>query len=549
MKKLLKYITLPLICAGLFGSCHKVEVKVTTELTPDVYPTTDAQFISAAGPAYVALRGNMGIEYFFQQSFSTDEGIMTAHGGNWFDGGQNKDMHYHSWTPDNNYGNSNWYWISTIIGITNQELSILGKNMPEGSTRQSALAELKMVRAFAYFMFMDNYGNVPIDTTYGDFTPHANVPRAQVFSFIENEIKNAIPYLSTTVSTATYGRFTAYGAYALLAKMYLNAEYYTGTAKYNECIAACDAVISSSKFTYATTANYLQMFYPTNGPTAVGSKDEFIFAIPYDAVSTNSFSFRSANYHARYDVPRSMGLVSAGQGYNFFNIPYTPGGPASTLPEYYANFNDANDIRNKQWLTGPQYQKDGVTPITVTTTLSGYDAITYPNNTTAYTYSVNLTPSVVLRQSVGNFDVGNDEVAWNMGYRNVKFLPDATSASRNQNNDIPVFRYSDIILMKAEAILRGGTATLSQTALSLVNALRANRTTSAAWTTVTLDNIYSERAREFAWEGWRRNDMIRFGKYEGAWGFKTNTETYRRIFPVPTNFLKLNPALKQNPGY
>ena len=549
MKKLLKYITLPVVCAGLFGSCHKIEVKATTELTPDVYPKTADQFISAAGPAYVALRGNTATEYFFQQCYSTDEGIMTSHGGNWFDGGQNMQMHYHSWTPDNGYVNGNWGWISTIIGVTNQELGILGTNMPEGSTKQSALAELKMVRAFAYFMFMDNYGNVPIDTSAGDFSPHANVPRAQVFSFIETEIKNAIPYLSTTVSAATYGRFTAYGAYALLAKLYLNAEYYTGTQRYNDCIAACDAIISSSKFTYATIANYLQMFYPTNGPTAAGSKDEFIFAIPFDAVSSNSFPFRSANYHARYDVPRSMGSVSAGQGYNFFNIPYTPGGPASTLPEYYAYFNDANDIRNKQWLTGPQYQKDGVTPIQVVTNRSGYDAVTYPKDTTAYTYNVNLTPNIVLRADPSSFDVGNDEIAWNMGYRNIKFYPDATSANRNQNNDIPIFRYSDIILMKAEAILRGGTPTLSQTALGLVNALRANRTTSAAWLTVTLDNIYAERTREFAWEGWRRNDMIRFGKYEGTWGFKTNSEAYRRIFPIPTSALALNPKLKQNPNY
>jgi hypothetical protein len=103
--------------------------------------------------------------------------------------------------------------------------------------------------------------------------------------------------------------------------------------------------------------------------------------------------------------------------------------------------------------------------------------------------------------------------------------------------------------MKAEAIQRGGTPTLGHTALSLVNMLRAVRTTSAALTSITLDGIYAERNREFAWEGWHRNDMIRFGKYEGSWGFKTNTDVYRRIFPIPTNALAVNPALQQNPGY
>jgi hypothetical protein len=103
--------------------------------------------------------------------------------------------------------------------------------------------------------------------------------------------------------------------------------------------------------------------------------------------------------------------------------------------------------------------------------------------------------------------------------------------------------------MKAEAILRGGTATNGQTALSLVNAVRSNRSTSAAWAAVTLDDLYAERAREFTWECWRRNDMIRFGKYETTYGFKTNTDTYRRIFPIPTAALNTNPKLVQNPGY
>jgi hypothetical protein len=433
--------------------------------------------------------------------------------------------------------------------VCNQTLSILGTNMPDGSFKKLKLAEIKLVRALCYFLMMDNYGNVPIVTTYGDFAPKENTPRAQVFSFVENEIKTALPDLSEVNDATTYGRPTKWMAYALLAKMYLNAEVYTGTAKWNECIAACDAVISSNKFSLASRANYLVMFYPTNGPAAPGSKEEFIFAIPFDATSAG-FLGRSANYKARYDVPRAMGKVSAGAGYNYFNIPYVPGGPAATLPEFYANFNDPADIRNKQWLTGKQYQPDGVTPIMITTTKKGYDEFyTGSDGSTPYTFQLDLKPNIVLRKSVASFDVGNDEIAWTTGYRNIKFYPDATSTSRNQNNDIPVFRYSDIILMKAEAIQRGGTATLGQTALSLVNMLRANRTTSSALAGLTLDDMYAERAREFAWEGWRRNDMIRFGKYEGTWGFKTNAETYRRIFPIPTNAFALNPALKQNTGY
>lgn len=561
MKKIIRKIALITILAGAISACHKLDVPITTEVTPSVFPQDSTGYIQTELTPYVALDGFLAQEYFFQQSYSTDESMMPAHGGNWYDGAQNMQMHYHTWTKDNGYLNGNWGWMAVIVSSANQAISILTTTMPDGAGKQMKLAELKMVRDYAIFMLMDNYGNVPIDSVYGDFSAHPNVPRAQVFSFIENDVKSCIPFLSTTVDKSTYGRFTAYGAYALLAKMYLNAEYYTGTARYNECIAACDNIMASGKFNITALSNYLIMFYPTNGPTSPGSKDEFIFAVPFDANGSGWYG-RSANYHARYDVPRAMGKVAAGAGFNYFNIPYDPAGAASTLPEFYASFYDQNDVRNKQWLTGLQWQDAAKTiPLTVTTTNKGYDQ--YYSGASpggAYTFQVNLTPNVVLRQDIANgqdpynglsngFDVGNDEIAWNQGYRNIKFYPDATSSSRNQNNDIPIFRYSDVVLMKAEAILRGGTATNGSTALSLANALRNNRTTSAAWTTCTLDSIYNERNRELTWEGWHRNDMIRYGKFEGKWGYKTNAETYRRIYPIPTNALTLNPSLKQNPGY
>ncbi len=548
MKKLLVHIIFPVMLMGSLNSCHNLDVPITTQLTPSVFPQTPEQFISASGPVYTALRGNWSTEYFFQQSFSTDEGIMPARGGNWFDGGHNMTMHYHTWTRDNGYLNGNWGWLATIIGTANQTISILNTAEPAGAAKNTNLAEIKMVRAYAYFMMMDSWGNVPIDTLYGDFTPHSNAPRMQVFDFIVNDIKSCIPYLSTTVDVTTYGRPTLYAAHALLAKLYLNAEYYTGTAKYNECIAACDNVITSGKFSLATMENYLKMFYPSNGPSSPGSKEEFIFAIPYDP-NSNGIYGRNVNIKARYDVPRSMGNVASGAGYNYFNLPYDPSGSVSTLPEFYANFNDPNDIRNKQWLTGLQYLPDGVTPLTVTTTKAGYDQFLYAGDNSPYTFQVNLTPDIILRQDPNLFDAGNDEVAWCMGYRNIKFYPDATSSNRNQNNDQAILRYSDIILMKAEAIQRGGAATGGASALSLINSLRAVRTTSPALSTLNLEDIFAERSREMACEGWHRNDVIRFGKFEGKWGFKTNGDTYRRIFPIPTSALVNNPKLVQNPGY
>jgi hypothetical protein len=270
-------------------------------------------------------------------------------------------------------------------------------------------------------------------------------------------------------------------------------------------------------------------------------------------------------FYARYDLNRNLGIryLYSGSSPGAFTNPVMnqssggglqnnkPSGPRCTTDEFFALFNDANDIRNKQWLSGLQYWQDG-SPIMVSTTNKGYDQFyAGASPAAAYVYQLNLLPLSPSRLAAGSFDLGADEIAWNNGVRNIKFLPDYTNAiSRNQNNDCPLFRYSDIILMKAEAIQRGGTATLGATALSLVNQVRNNRTTSPALTSIVLDDIYTERCREFTWETWHRNDMIRFGKYEAAYGLnKTNTDIYRRIFPIPTTALATNPNLVQNPGY
>ena len=555
MKKIIKLLIVPaFVVAGILSSCHKLDVKVTSELTPDVFPTTPAQYASVIGPVYTAFRSSYAVDYWFLQSCSTDEAILPAYGANWYDGNKYQELHRHTWTKDNAWVNSVWGYLENIIGTTNQTIFIVN-NSPDGPAKSASLAELKTMRALSYFYLMDLYGNVPLDTAYGTGKLHTNTPRAQVFNFIESELKSAIPYLNPASGQTTYGKPNRYTAFALLAKMYLNAEVYTGTARYNDCIAACDSVINSGEYALEPMSTYLKMFYPTNGP----SMKEFIFTIPYDPSTSNGTMF-----YARYDLNRNLGIrynysgSTAGGNVDPIMNKTTgnglsnnkPSGPRATLPEYYANFNDPNDIRDKQWLTGPQYWPDG-NPIMVKTTKSGYDQFyTGSDGGAEYIYPLVIDPHIVLRANPALFDVGNDEIGWNMGTRNIKFYPDYTNTtSRNQSNDVPIFRYSDIILMKAEAILRGGTATMGQTALSLVNMLRANRTTSAAWTSVTLDDIYAERCREFSWETWHRNDMIRFGKFEDSYGFKNNADTYRRIFPIPTTALSTNPKLVQNPGY
>jgi hypothetical protein len=557
MKNIYLAIVSVLGIAISLSSCHKTDTKVNTELTPDVFPQTPAQFQSVTGSMYVALRSDYTGAYFFSQSHTTDETVLAVFNSDWIDGNRYQELHRHTWTKDNSGVNAIWYYLTNLIGVTNQTLNVF-KLSPAGSAKNTSVAELKTMRAFAYYMMMDNFGNVPLDTLYGTKELQPTTPRAQVFNFVESELKTAIPFLRSDVGPTSYGLVTKYMAYSILAKMYLNAAVYTGTSRYDDCIAACDQIINSKNYAIEPMSTYLQMFYPTNGP----SQKEFVFAIPYDA-STNGGNL----IFARYNLNRNLGIrylysgstpggftnpvmnLSSGNGL----INNRPSGPSMTTVEFYANFDDPNDVRNKQWLTGQQYWQDG-SPILVSTTNAGYDQFYKGSAPDAkITYPLVLTP-LTFRPRAGtnsDYDLGRDEIAWNTGYRNNKFIADYTNPiNRNQNNDFPVFRYSDIILMKAEAILRGGAPTLGSTALSLVNQIKTNRTTSPALTSINLDGIYSERAKELAYEGWRRNDMIRFGKYEGTWGLgKTNTDTYRRIFPIPSSGLQTNTKLVQNPGY
>ena len=143
---------------------------------------------------------------------------------------------------------------------------------------------------------------------------------------------------------------------------------------------------------------------------------------------------------------------------------------------------------------------------------------------------------------------GDDVKGRLVGYRCNKYPASSTQTGREQSNDFPVFRYADILLMKAEALLRGAKVTNGETALYLVNRIR-QRAGVDLWTNVSLDELLQERAREFSMEAWRRNDLIRFGKFEDKWLVKTDNDPRKRLFPIPQKEIDKNPALEQNPGY
>jgi starch-binding outer membrane protein, SusD/RagB family len=354
---------------------------------------------------------------------------------------------------------------------------------------------------------MDLFGSVPIRT---EDTPPGNTPqspRAEVFAFVESEIKAALPDLRDEKGLATYSRFTKGAANFLLAKLYLNAEVYTGTPRWNEVIAAADAIIQSPAG-YGLNPNFLSNFAVGNGSNTA-TYAENILAVPYDKTLATGMNFQMRTLH--YAQGGAYGLSA------------NPWNGFATRAEFYNTFSD-NDQRKAMWLVGPQLDATGQ-PIRFT------DAVDNVNKPLIFTPEITS-----LEKAFGN-----------EGIRSAKYEIQRNNNRNDQDNDFAMFRYSDVLLMKAEALLRSGDVA---GALPLVNQVRARAGVPPFdINTLTLNELLAERGRELAWEGWRRNDLIRYGKWESAWQFKTNAEPHRRLFPIPAQQLSNNPALRQNPGY
>ncbi|KLT64370.1 RagB/SusD family nutrient uptake outer membrane protein [Pedobacter sp. BMA] len=503
-----KYLTAAALVALTLGSCTKLDVDVESQLTSENFPVTPDAFVAATGTVYQKFNSGFGVDIWRMYELTSEEAIITARNGGYYDQGRYQTLHKHNWLPDHPIILSAWQWGYAGISDCNRVLDILDKS-PNSPTKTQFLNEIRAMRALYYFYIMDMFGNVPI-TTFGTNESPKQSTRAEVFSYIEKELLAVADGLSApaTVTTEYYGRPTKWMAYALLQKLYMNAQQYIGKAMYAESITYADKIMASSM---ALVSDYNTLFSPTNA-----ANSETIFAAIYDA------NYSAGNAITRYTLHSTL----RGK----YSLPFSPSNAQCTLKEFYDTFNLTGDVRNATWLAGKQFLADGTTPI-----LNG-------------SAQLDFTPEIVLTNTE-TMDVGAEVGGVSRGVRSIKFYPDpnTNSSTRFQNNDMPVFRLADVYLLKAEALLRtGGSVT---DALSLVNRVRT-RVKAPQVTTITLDGILEERGRELAWEGWRRNDLIRFGKYQGKWGFKAGNEgASRDIFPIPATELVLNKNLKQNTGY
>ena len=284
------------------------------------------------------------------------------------------------------------------------------------------------------------------------------------------------------------------------------------------------------------SVDYLHKFSYDNG----WKVEDFIYAIPYNAVEDISGGNPYGMQYARPRTFKDMKNMLPNIYGSSDKFTQSFGGNMVVTPEFAKLFSLDGDIRNLSILRGDVYVRD---PKTLRPT------------TEPFMYNgkqVHFTEDITLAKVDNTMDVGNDANAYQQGCHSIKWFATSNDYNnkRNQSNDLPIFRYADILLMKAEALTRQG----SSGAKALFNQIRTYAGAPTIANEPTLQEIYDERGREFFDENWRRNDMIRFGHYEDEFfpHYKdfpdANFDKRHRIFPVPQNTINLN-GWEQNPGY
>lgn len=473
------------------------------------------------------------------QEITADQIVIPARPNGWVDGGIYRRLHEHTWSADNPVFSTVWSRVYNGITTTNRVLfQIESGDITLAADEEAAvIAELKVLRAAYYYLLLDTFGNVPIVDTFDvpeGFVPDQNT-RQEVYDFVISEVTSNIDLLSEDAGQATYGKFNKWAAHTLLAKVYQNAEVYTGTAQWANVITHADAVINSSA--YSLENNQKSVFVTDNE-----NSGEIIFAIPIEDTYTSNWN--AFDIHMQTLQPANQAT---------YNLSFGPWGGMCAIPQAIDSY-DTDDARYyNNWIMGQQFSSSGDS---LYATLG--DAAGQP---LAY---VNELPGVDLSQGIHGFRLGKFEIAM--------------EASNILNNDFPFFRYADVLMMKAEALLRNGDADAAAAIVTTVRA-RAFAETDPSKATVTgaellggstyaygLDNhltttveggaditygrFLDELGWEFNQEGRRRQDMIRFNAFTTkSWLSHSPNGNHRILFPIPTNELNTNPKLTQNPGY
>ena len=600
-----------------FNACE-LDPEIYSEYDREGFENSETAFDPKLGDVYVNLQREYGYAYregfWSLQENTTDECIVpTRFAGDWYDGGAFWTLHNHRFTSkareiskDGQAGNNAWAFAYRGISKCNSMMKWMRSVKNDNGVtldiaRASDMAELYILRAWYHYLMLDNFGNVQFVSQLGDNGYQAvQGQRHQIFDSIMVDLHKYVPQAS---ETKIYSRVNKHVGWMVLAKMYLNAEAwgvvgksaYAETAEdcYKKASLYCDSIIASNAYTL--TPSYFDNFLVENQGSS-----ENIWCVFYDASFSKGMQFHMMTLH--YASQNSYGLKN--QPWNGY----------CTTHKVLALYGEG-DERINCWERGQQYDKQG-TALTVDVAI---DSVTYvqmpkyvrkpanwpatledlaklagrgdtihvkradPNNKGKYleydsvpikaytfTFPAVFTDTVTTLTNSAGYKIYNVFE----GARFVKFQIQE-GVGDHMSNDFPIYRLADVYLMKAEAEMRANGGVANEAAVTAVNKVR-ERAGATAYTaaTLTLDELCNERCREMMWEGHRRQDLIRFGRYTGVnsvqndddpanlWILKYTDEQptdnlpgqkpfvtpdYMKIFPLPDYVV--DNGFEQNPGY
>tara|TARA_B100000131_G_scaffold323103_1_gene379850 strand:- start:793 stop:2676 length:1884 start_codon:yes stop_codon:yes gene_type:complete len=627
MKNIFKKLIFVLSLSAIITSCHddlnQSPIDPDSFTEEDVFANVDeARGALAKLYASLALTGQQGpagnadiadidegFSQFSRMLFNLNE-ITTDHAVvGWGDPGL-PDLHGMYWSSSNDFTEAMYYRLAQEVTFCNS--FIMNASNLSGDEVQTFIAEARFLRAYAYYNLLDLYGNVPITTEISTELPTQS-SRTEVFNFIEEELLAIEPSLA---AANEYGRVDKIAAHALLSRLYLNAEVWTGQARYNECVTYSENVMNSSYSINMNDANgngtaYDELFLADNGSN--GSQNEFIFALNFDGLQSQTWGGTTFLVHASIGGnmnPSDFGVNGGWAGLrttknlvNQFSVDIddlnnslgpqsdwglvgnaTPNGwngpdleMYETGSNQFAIYADltAGEMKfryNEDW--GVNYGDNGADGTlegggaNIAISSSGTYYVTMDLNNNTYT----ISPFTADQRGMFHSSGQNLEIEtippFTDGYAVTKFKN--IDSNGNQGNDssgtwcdtdIPLIRLAEIYLNYAEAVLRGGGGDLN-TAAARINELRerayGNSSGNITSSDLDLQFVLDERSKELYWEGQRRTDLVRYNQFTTAaylWPFKGNEQTgvsvdsYRNLFPLPSNVISINPNLSQNEGY
>jgi len=559
MRKFLINITILTVSLFTISSCFNLDEEVYSEITQASFTPTEQDVASLLASAYADLPFFFDWQGLFDAMEEPADVIITPVRPNgWDDGGTYQRMHKHTWSTEEWQPWNVYQSAFTAINSCNRVLDqIKADELPLGDAKDATIDELRALRALLYSVLLDSHGNVPIVTAFTADIPEYKT-RAEVYEFVVEELASVIGggLLSKEKSAATYTRMGYWAAEMALMRVYLNAEVYVNTPAYDKALALAEDIIKNGPYTLSVSFsdNFLTDLDYTN--------PEVIFAIPYDNKYKAGGHVFSQN--AKWYPPVSK---------KYFGWTYQCWGGSCANPQFVNSYQPGDTRKELTWMYGPA---------------EAGGEIVWTN--------LNYLPSLTSKN-----DKGESMTSIDFGLRQIKYEPDVET-DFYWGNDFPWFRLSEAYLTKAECLLRLGGR--DDEAVDAVNAVRARvapaitvddlkgdtkvkygkvpwgALTYDMWTqcnanhdwssvvaeleasqtpvqsgqdasVVYLGGMYDEWGWEFALEGLRRQQMIRFGTYSTKNWFNHDavTDGHTAIFPIPDEVLNANDKLHQNPGY